>query len=229
MKEKIGTRVFSVLLAMLLVSMVMVPTVAAQANNEVSGDEALAIINELRGKDISMGEFYERITPVEFLKLPVEIQKEYYNTKMIWLELPKIGDTVQVIQHDASKLESCFIDILTTRNAILMRHISDIDASVREIDYRSESWVVFPPYLRMPYGEITSALCKLDPNGQTGTVIDYVYESDEGTYNLKAESSKTVAESGYYFTHGSHLFYAPPGFIYSPSLSHTQTNVIYVS
>ncbi len=136
---------------------------------------------------------------------------------------------VQVIQHDASKLESLFIDILTTRNAILMRHISDIDASGREIDYRSESWVVFPPYLRMPYGEITSALCKLDPNGQTGTIIDYVYENDEGTYNLKAESSKTVTESGYYFTNGAHLFYAPPGFIYSPSLSHTQTNIMHVS
>jgi len=228
MKERIGMRACSVLLAVLLVS-VMVPAVSAQGAAEVLGDRSLETIDDLRGKDISIGEFYEKITPEEFSKLPVEIQNDYYNTKMVWLELPKIGDKVQVIQPDASELETKFANLRTKDIVILMYHISDIDADGRDIDYRSESWVVFPPYLPMAYGEITSALCKLDPDGQHGTIIDYVYESGEEISNLKAEGSKTVTESGDYFTDGYHLFYAPPGYVYSPSLSHTQTDAIHVS
>ncbi len=88
MKEKIRMQAFSVLLAVLLVSVgAVVPTVAAQVANEFSGDESIAIVTDFRGKDISMGEFYEKITPVEFSKLPIEIQNEYYNTKMIWFRL----------------------------------------------------------------------------------------------------------------------------------------------
>lgn len=221
-------RALSVLLIVMLVSMV-VPAVSAQTAAEVSGDVSLETINDLRGKNISMGEFYEKITPVEFSALPAEIQNEYYNTKMVWLELPKIGDKVQVIQHNASQLETKFTDIRTKSVVILMRHVSDIDANGRSIDYRSESWVVFPPYLPLPYGEISSGLYKLDPDGQTGTLIDYVFESDENIDNLKAEGSKTVSEPGYYFTEGLHLFYAPTGYTLSPSLSRTQTDAIYVS
>lgn len=227
-----GKRTFGirpVLMAVLLVSVVMMSAVSAQMTAEGLGDTPPETIDDLRGKDISMGEFYEKIAPAEFSELPLEVQNEFYSTKMVWLDLPKIGDKVQVIQHDASALESKFADLQTRDIVILMYHVSDIDADGRDIDYRSESWVVFPPYLPMAYGEITSALCKLDSGGQTGTVIDYVYESDEDIDNLKAEGSETVTESGDYFTDGYHLFYAPPGYILSPSLSHSQTDAIYVS
>lgn len=131
---------------------------------------------------------------------------------MVWLELPKIGDKVQVIQHNASTLETKFTDVRMRSIVILMRHVSDIGADGRSIDYRSESWVVFPPYLPLRYGEVSSGLYKLDPDGQTGTLVDYVFESGEKIDNLKAEGSKTVTESGYYFTEGLHLFYAPAGY-----------------
>ncbi len=221
MKGKTGMRAFSVLLTIMLVS-VVVPVVSAEAQTDWT-------IDDLRGKDISMGEFYASVEPVKFSELPVEMQNEYYNMKMIWLDPPEIGDKVQVIQQDASELETKLASLRTRDLVILMRHVSDIDASGRDIDYRSESWVVFPPYLPMAYGEITSALCKLDPDGQTGTVIDYVTESDEQIDNLKAEGSKSVTESGDYFTDGYHLFYAPAGYIFSPSMSHSQTDVIHVS
>jgi hypothetical protein len=228
MNGKIGIRVISVVLAVMLVSVVL-PTVSAQVAAEVSGDTSLETINDLRDKDISMGEFYEKIAPVEFSALPAEIQNECYNTKMVWLELPKIGDKVQVIQHNASTLETKFTDVRMRSIVILMRHVSDIGADGRSIDYRSESWVVFPPYLPLPYGEVSSGLYKLDPDGQTGTLVDYVFESGEKIDNLKAEGSKTVTESGYYFTEGLHLFYTPAGYTLSPSLSRTQTDAIYVS
>lgn len=225
---KTGIRVISVLLAVLLVSVVVVP-VSAEEMNVALNNNRMEVINDLRGQDITLGEFYEKVMPEEFSELPEEVKAELYETKKVWLEMPKIGDKVQYNPAKTSKLETTFREMQTRSIVILMYHVSEIAASGRSIDYRSESWVVFPPYLKLPYGEITSALCKMDPDEQTGTIIDWDTESEEGVYNLKVEVSKTVTESGDYFTDGCHAFDAPPGYALSPSFTNTQSEIIHVS
>lgn len=218
MKKSIGLGVaFAVLMIMALAP-------ATTAYKFSANETQLQIINDLQGQDITKGELYEILQPELVEGLSEERQKFLYETKVKWPDYSKVYASSQGNSKSTNVKETFMINTNNTDRslAILMRHHSEITASGRELDGRSESWVVYPPYLKMPTGEITSAVCKLDEGGETGTVLAYETESAEGTYNLKAEVSVTVSEPGEYFCHGEHYFTAPPG--YTPSVAQGTTN-----
>ncbi|QSZ66996.1 hypothetical protein RJ40_05550 [Methanofollis aquaemaris] len=210
MKKAIGLGVaFAVLMIMALAP-------ATTAYKFSANETQLQIINDLQGQDITKGELYEILQPELVEGLSEERQKLLYETKVNWPDYSKVYASSQGDSESTNVKETIIINTNDVDSdptpAILMRHLSDITASGRELEGRSESWVVFPPYLKMPTGEITSAVCKLDEGGETGTVLAYETEGAEDTYNLKAEVSVTVSEPGEYFCHGEHYFTAPVGF-----------------
>ena len=79
-----------ILLALLLAAMVMVPMVSAEKNmpgkiiRASATQEQVDKINELWGKDITAGEYFEQIHPEFLVDMPYEIKEKLYQKKWIW-------------------------------------------------------------------------------------------------------------------------------------------------
>jgi len=79
-----------ILLALLLAAMVMVPMVSAEKNmtgkiiRASATQEQVDKINELWGKDITAGEYFEQIHPEFLVDMPAEIKEKLYKKKWIW-------------------------------------------------------------------------------------------------------------------------------------------------
>jgi hypothetical protein len=79
-----------ILLALLLAAMVIVPMVSAEKNmagkiiRASATQEQVDKINELWGKDITAGEYFEQIHPEFLVDMPAEIKEKLYQKKWIW-------------------------------------------------------------------------------------------------------------------------------------------------
>ena len=79
-----------VLLALLLAAMAVVPMVSAENNmagkiiRASATQEQVDKINELWGKDITAGEYFEQIHPEFLVDMPAEIKEKLYKKKWIW-------------------------------------------------------------------------------------------------------------------------------------------------
>jgi len=83
MKQRIGTRALSVLLAVMLVSMV-VPAVSAEKTSNIA-----AFFNEMGGKEVSAGEYLKVVDPDSFSTLTEEQKAQFYSMKVIVPDLSK--------------------------------------------------------------------------------------------------------------------------------------------
>ncbi|MDO9324883.1 MAG: hypothetical protein Q7T80_08000 [Methanoregula sp.] len=74
-----------ILLALLLAAMVMVPMVSAAG--EMKGDVSspdVELIKSLIGKNVSVGEYYEKVSPDTMKDMPLDLRKQLFQTKMEW-------------------------------------------------------------------------------------------------------------------------------------------------
>ena len=78
------------LLALLLAGMIFVPAVSAVATNAgkvmniTSTPEQIAKINELRGKNITVGEYFEQVQPDLLVGMPADLKEKLYTMKWVW-------------------------------------------------------------------------------------------------------------------------------------------------
>ncbi|MEA2034057.1 MAG: hypothetical protein U9N40_00980 [Euryarchaeota archaeon] len=77
MKKIIGIRALSVLLALVLVSVVIVPAVSAEKTANIS-----AFFNEMGGKEVSTGEYLEVVNPDYFSRLTEDQKAQFYAMKV---------------------------------------------------------------------------------------------------------------------------------------------------
>ena len=79
-----------VLLALLLAAMIFVPAVSAAATtagkvmNITSTPEQIAKINELRGRNITVGEYFEQVQPDLLVGMPEDLKEKLYTVKWVW-------------------------------------------------------------------------------------------------------------------------------------------------
>ena len=79
-----------ILLALLLAGLLFVPAVSAAGSMEgkitrVSATpEQVAKINELWGKDITVGEYFTQVHPALLVDMPAEIKEKIFKKKWIW-------------------------------------------------------------------------------------------------------------------------------------------------
>lgn len=85
-----------ILLALLLAAMVIVPMVSAEKNmagkiiRASATQEQVDKINELWGKDITAGEYFEQIHPEFLVDMPADIKEKLYQKKWIWPISPEM-------------------------------------------------------------------------------------------------------------------------------------------
>jgi len=83
MKEKMGIGLGC--MALLLLAMICVPVSASE--QAVTSDAATcALIDELWGQDISIGEYFEQVHPEFLVDMPDDVRSKIYQQKMNWPE-----------------------------------------------------------------------------------------------------------------------------------------------
>lgn len=94
------------LLALLLAGMVFVPAVSAAATtagkvmNLTSTPEQIAKINELKGKNITVGEYFEQVQPDLLVGMPEDLKEKLYTVKWVWPD--SATPTVNILSPNAA-------------------------------------------------------------------------------------------------------------------------------
>ena len=88
--KKTGLKLGIMLIAFLLVGMFLVPGVSAQTAEKitqggiVASPEQVKAINDLWGKDITIGEYFEKVHPEILKDMPDSAKADIYKHKMTW-------------------------------------------------------------------------------------------------------------------------------------------------
>src|SRR5271169_5587950 len=88
--KKIGLKLGIMLIAFLLVGMFLVPGASAQSDEKstqggiVASPEQVKAINDLWGKDITVGEYFEKVHPEALKEMPDSVKADVYKHKMTW-------------------------------------------------------------------------------------------------------------------------------------------------
>ena len=94
------------LLALLLAGIVFVPAVSAAATtagkvmNITSTPEQIAKINELKGKNITVGEYFEQVQPDLLVGMPEDLKEKLYTVKWVWPD--SATPTVNILSPNAA-------------------------------------------------------------------------------------------------------------------------------
>ncbi|MDD4568139.1 MAG: hypothetical protein PHU37_09580 [Methanoculleus chikugoensis] len=171
-------------------------------------DERREIAAQLWKKDITVGEYIEKVFPEIFEKMPERSKEAYYSQKINWPDLTQYCNSTPGVYTMDGKLLDNSSEVGTLRAAILPWAESAISANSRNVYHRSESWIAFPPYLPVPYMGVASYLIRLE--GTNEILVDTTVNAGYNIYNIKAENTPLVSTSGTYITEGLHVFLLPP-------------------
>lgn len=226
MKKKHIHRGSFVLLTCLLVSMAFMPHVSAsevespdsQMKYYAANTAQIEVANQLWGQDISMGEYYEAVMPDFLAGMPEDVRAHLYTVKKVWPTPSTVGESSQKVVSGRSTLSETFQKIRATLDAdpegfpfdIITYHESAIGAQSRSVTFRSETWVAWPLYYKLPHIGIVSTLYKWD-----GTMGHLVSAAGTGGYsvdNMKAVKTTTVSQAGDYYAGGEHIVQYPVGY-----------------
>ncbi len=158
-------------------------------------DEALKILNELDGTDISYGELITKVYPEIVKYIPVDLLEYMYNEKVKKVN-PYSGPL-------ADKSDN-YIDPLADIPGLLA-FTSTLTAGSGNLYYSSTTQVVFP-YVPFP-----NLLALSQLRAEDGTILAEVIESLDNTYAVMASNYfySPVQGRKYYVT-GTHFAKSPP-------------------
>jgi len=171
-----------ILLAFLLAGMVIVPLVSADPSSETLSASQLNEIKTLVGQNITLGEYYEKISPDILTNMPASLKKRIYQTKMQWPEsfsktnsiahsikntsITSVHKTVNDSLHFNGNNSNPISNTDTVQpNEILVESRSGDGVNGESIDYLTESFTS-PSGTIFPYMEDTSTLYRLDDTDQ---------------------------------------------------------------
>jgi hypothetical protein len=227
-----------ILLALLLAAMAIVPVVSAGEDQKVKNTDMNRnqIAAQLWGKNISEEEYIKNVFPDLYDKMSDCQKKEHSAKRMNWPHLTQGNKTKQgTYSSDGRILTGPQLNsppktsnLSTAAVVPVTWGSSSISATGRSVYHKSESWIVFPPYLNVPYIGVASYLIK-EENGQE-ILVDTAVNAQYWVNNLKAENTASVTSSGTYITEGFHLFQFEPSVCCPNEVSYyTLSNEIYVS
>lgn len=219
MKEAGTCGALAVFLVIVLVSATITPIVSAKnetqeeslCNQYLSQDilyERGEIAAQLWKKDVTVGEYIEKVFPEIFEKMPECSKEAYYNQKINWPDLTQYRNFTPGMYTLDGKLIDNSSESRTLGVPVLTWAESAISANSRNVYHRSESWIAFPPYLPVPYMGVASYLIRLE--GTDEILVDTTFNAGYNIYNIKAEKTPLVTTSGTYITEGLHVFQLPP-------------------
>lgn len=178
-----------------------------------ANEEQLKIINELDGKDITEGEFLEKVFPEALADMPKETRDFLYTQ-------PHKGTATKENAAFAEKSPDK-MSAMAALVGIVVHPESYIDQDIftAKLSFKSDSQVWLPyPWFTMPYMSVASEL-RRDNN----VVYGFDYKNAYNVYYVKAGYSLYVTP-GTYKTKGGHIAQAPPGY-WPPSWTmFTETN-----
>ena len=161
------------------------------------------VIADLWGSDITVREFLERVDPTMLYRIP----HEFWDVKVQWgaetLQFHWNGAPEEALTKDIDaggvEPESIVIYVRCT-NAIR-------DLGGRDVYYGASSTVWYPPFLRMPYMQVTAWLW------ETGMwPVDSEYDDCYNCWRVTVNDVEHVAGQHYYQTVSLHCAEAPPGY-----------------
>ena len=193
-------------LALLPAAVERVPMVSARENHtpvtgkivrnqnllRVKVEERNKIAAQLWKKDIPQTEFIKKVFPEVYNGLSDTGKKQYAAEKMNWPTLTKGKNTQGTYSSDGKLLSAPSrkslqeaISAPVTSFSPISLGVSSISANGRSVNHKSESWIVFPPHLNVPYIGIVSYLI-MEQDGDE-ILIDTVVNARYWVNTLKAK------------------------------------------
>jgi hypothetical protein len=207
-----------VLLAFLLAAMVMVPLVSAEDSSGKISDSQGELINHLMHQKMTIGQYYEKVSPDVLKDMPKSLRERLYETEMKWPE--GLNTTYPVSasssQNSAGK-RSVQADIMALSESGYGTAGSTVSFMSRT--FTSPSGTVFP------YMHDNSKLLKWNYDTSQW---DYLTSRDHSAYaaSYNAASGSTSVQTGTYTVFGQHDGLFP---LLEPYIQYTQSPIFTVS
>lgn len=188
-----------ILLAMVLAGMAMVPCVSAEESGEKIVDTQTAVINQLIGQNMTVGEYYEKTSPEFLMEMPETLREHLYQTKKEWpTPLNEQSNRQSTASQSAVQRE---VDI-----AVFAQSGWGLVGST--LSYGSESWSS-PADTLFPSMYDKSTLFKWNWDSSQW---EYVTSTSRTSYltSYNRAASTTTAQPGTYIVFGEHHGLYPP-------------------
>ncbi|GEM_PF-6867348 len=119
----------------------------------------LEVIKQLEGKDISLGEYIEKVYPTIMKDVPKHAKKKLYLTRIIW---PK-HEPIEIVKNFTStRSQLARSDVVETKamEIILMWHQSALEENPERPKLKHTSWsyVIYPWQYKLPFMAVESYL-----------------------------------------------------------------------
>jgi len=208
-----------ILLALLLIGMAMVPMVSAADSAVEMSTSQVKLINQLMHQNMTIGQYYEKVSPDVLKNMPGSLKDQLYETEMKW---PAALDTRYSASATASQ-GSTGKGITAAVNVMALSE-SGYGAVGRTVSFMSRTFTS-PSGTIFPYMHDNSKLLKWNYNTNQW---DYVTSRDHSAYlaSYNAASGITSVQPGTYTVFGQHDGLFP---LFQPYILYTQSPIFYVS
>jgi len=215
-KMKATMKFSVVLLALLLAGMAMVPCVSAADSFGETSSSQVELINQLMHQKITIGQYYEKVSPDVLKNMPETLKDRLYKTEMEWPKALNAEYPASTGQKSADKM-SATVDIMALSE-------SGYGAVGRTVSFMSRTFTS-PSGTLFPYMHDNSKLLKWNYNTNQW---DYVTSRDHSSYvaSYNAASGITIVQPGTYTVFGQHDGLFP---LLEPYVQYTQSPIFYVS
>jgi hypothetical protein len=207
-----------ILLALLLAAMVIVPVVNAADSSGKTSDPQVELINHLMHEKMTIGQYYEKVSPQVLENMPENLRDKLYETEMKW---PATLNTTYSASASASQKSAGKI---STPIHIMALSESGYGVAGSTVSFMSRTFSS-PSGTIFPYMHDNSKLLKWNYGTSQW---DYVTSRDQisvaASYN--AASGMTSVQSGTYTVFGQHDGLFP---LLEPYVLYTQSPIFTVS
>jgi hypothetical protein len=207
-----------ILLALLLAAMAMVPIAGATDSPEkISGSQA-ELINHLMHQKMTIGQYYEKVSPDVLENMPETLRNRLYETEMKWPSgLNATYSASASTSQKSTGTKSAAVDIMALSE-------SGYGAAGRTVSYMSRTFTS-PSGTVFPYMHDNSKLLKWNYGTSQW---DYVTSRDHTAYaaSYNAASGTSNVQPGTYTVFGQHDGLFP---LLEPYIQYTQSPIFTVS
>jgi hypothetical protein len=206
------------LLVFLLAAMAMVPIASAADSSDKAPDSRADLINHLMHQKMTIGQYYEKVSPEVLEGMPEPLRNRLYETEMKWPETLSTAYPVNATSHQTSaSARSAAVDIMALSESGYGTAGSTVSFLSRT--FTSPSGTIFP------FMHDNSQLLKWNYGTSQW---EYVTSRDHNAYaaSYNAASGTTTVQPGTYTVFGQHDGLFP---LLEPYVLYTQSPIFTVS
>ncbi len=207
-----------VLLALLLVGVAMVPVASAADSSGNTAGSQVELINHLMHEKMTIGQYYEKVSPDVLKNMPEILRDRLYETEMKWpASLQATYPASASASQKAAGTMSASLDIMALSE-------SGYGAAGRTVSFMSRTFTS-PSGTIFPYMHDNSKLLKWNYGTSQW---DYLTSRDHSAYaaSYNAASGSTSVQPGTYTVFGQHDGLFP---LLEPYIQYTQSPIFTIS